>query len=85
MNVTVGASDESFEVDFAGLQEHIYMVTPKTFPGALPAVSLNDSNGTTLAQTTFAYELNEPNVLPLDFATCSVNGKSIVSQPTLQG
>ena len=82
MNVTVGASDESFEVDFAGLQEHIYMVTPKTFPGALPAVDFNDANGTALTQTTFAYELNEPNVLPLDFATCSVDGKSIVSQPT---
>lgn len=58
------------------------MVTPKSFPGALPAVSLNDDNGQSLTQTTFAYELNEPNVLPLDFATCSVDGKSIVSQPT---
>ena len=82
VSATQNGGGDSFVADFAGLQEHIYMVTPKPLEGVIDAVVTDNAAGTPLEQTTFAYELNEPNVLPLDFATCMIDGKALESKPT---
>lgn len=61
--------------DFAELQEHLYVVSKNKITGALPYTYETNEEGKPLQLTELEYELNEENVLPLDYAYLTIDGK----------
>lgn len=71
----------SISCGFEELQEYVYVVSEKKIGGIEPYTKDYQATGETIADQEYQYTLNEMNVLPLDFAYCSIDGKPLSSSP----